>query len=103
MFIFNKEKKVSSKHDSWNEDLAIQIAFKESIVLTSNHWKVIYTLRSLYLQFNIIPNLRILINVLRKKYTSINWNSIVFFELFPKGSIKQASNIAGLPQKNICL
>ncbi|QJC33112.1 TusE/DsrC/DsvC family sulfur relay protein [Enterobacteriaceae endosymbiont of Donacia clavipes] len=103
MFIFNEVKQVKSKYDLWNKDLAIKIAFKEKIVLTSNHWKVIYTLRSLYLKFNIIPNLRILINVLKKKYTCTNWDSVVLFKLFPKGSIKQASNIAGLPQKNICL
>ncbi|WP_168894529.1 TusE/DsrC/DsvC family sulfur relay protein [Enterobacteriaceae endosymbiont of Donacia versicolorea] len=100
MFISKKKKK---EFYLWNENFALKIAYKENIILTSNHWKVIYTLRFLYIKFNTTPNLRILINVLKKRYENINWDSIFLFNLFPKGSIRQASNIAGLPQKNICL
>ncbi|QJC37963.1 TusE/DsrC/DsvC family sulfur relay protein [Enterobacteriaceae endosymbiont of Donacia marginata] len=91
------------KNDSWNEKIAIQIASLEDIILTINHWKVIYTLRFLYFKYKINPNLRILINYLKKKYNDIHWDSIILFQLFPKGILKQALNIAGLPKNNICL
>ncbi|QJC36739.1 TusE/DsrC/DsvC family sulfur relay protein [Enterobacteriaceae endosymbiont of Donacia vulgaris] len=91
------------KKNLWNEKLAIKISSLENIILTANHWKVIYTLRFLYKKYNIHPNLRILIYTLKKKYKDVYWDSIILFQLFPNGTIKQASNIAGLPKNNICL
>ncbi|QJC37148.1 TusE/DsrC/DsvC family sulfur relay protein [Enterobacteriaceae endosymbiont of Donacia thalassina] len=91
------------KYNLWNKKIAIKIAYSENIILTEKHWKVIYTLRFLYLEYNVYPNLRILINTLKKRYYNIYWDSIILFNLFPKGTIKQASNIAGLPKNNICL
>ncbi|QJC36327.1 TusE/DsrC/DsvC family sulfur relay protein [Enterobacteriaceae endosymbiont of Donacia simplex] len=91
------------KKNLWNEKLAIKISSLENIILTTNHWKVIYTLRFLYIKYNIHPNLRILINTLKKKHREVYWDSIILFKLFPHGTIKQASNIAGLPTSNICL
>ncbi|QJC33923.1 TusE/DsrC/DsvC family sulfur relay protein [Enterobacteriaceae endosymbiont of Donacia cinerea] len=97
MYLYRK------KNDSWNEKLAIKISSLENIILTTNHWKVIYTLRFLYIKYNIHPNLRILINTLKKKHKDVYWDSTILFNLFPNGTIKQASNIAGLPKSNVCL
>ncbi|QJC35108.1 TusE/DsrC/DsvC family sulfur relay protein [Enterobacteriaceae endosymbiont of Donacia proxima] len=87
----------------WNIKIATNIANLEKIKLNDNHWKIIYVLRYLYFKYNIHPNMKILINELKKKYKDIEWNSIILFNLFPNGVIKQASKIAGLPQSNICL
>ncbi|QJC34337.1 TusE/DsrC/DsvC family sulfur relay protein [Enterobacteriaceae endosymbiont of Donacia crassipes] len=87
----------------WNTKIAINVANLEKIKLNNDHWKVIYVLRSLYFKYNIHPNIRILINELKKKYKNIEWNSVILFDLFPNGVIKQASKISGLPQSNICL
>ncbi|QJC38373.1 TusE/DsrC/DsvC family sulfur relay protein [Enterobacteriaceae endosymbiont of Donacia fulgens] len=91
------------KNNLWNKKIAIKIASSEKIILTINHWKVIYTLRFLYFKYKINPNLRILINILKKKHGDIYWDSIVLFQLFPKGILKQALKIAGLPKNNVCL
>ncbi|QJC37559.1 TusE/DsrC/DsvC family sulfur relay protein [Enterobacteriaceae endosymbiont of Donacia bicoloricornis] len=91
------------KYSSWNEKIAVKIAFSENIILTANHWKVIHILRFLFFKYKIIPNLRILINTLKKKYNNTYWDSIILFQLFPNGILKQALNIAGLPKNNICL
>ncbi|QJC35512.1 TusE/DsrC/DsvC family sulfur relay protein [Enterobacteriaceae endosymbiont of Donacia sparganii] len=100
MYLLYKKKNI---YNSWNEKIAIKIALTENIILTPNHWKIIHTLRFIYLKYDTHPNLRMLINVLKKKYKNINWNSVILFNLFPNGSIKQASKIAGLPKNDICL
>ncbi|QJC29773.1 TusE/DsrC/DsvC family sulfur relay protein [Enterobacteriaceae endosymbiont of Plateumaris sericea] len=92
-----------SQNISWNKKLAENIACKEGIILTSDHWEIIYLLRMLYKKFNTIPNVRMLILILKKKYGNLKGNSTYIFNLFPKGPIKQASKIAGLPKSNICL
>lgn len=97
MYLYKK------KNDVWNKKIAIKIASSENIILTPNHWKVIYILRFLYFKYNINPNLRILINFLKKKHSNIYWDSIMLFQLFPKGILRQALNISGLPKNNICL
>ncbi|QJC35923.1 TusE/DsrC/DsvC family sulfur relay protein [Enterobacteriaceae endosymbiont of Donacia cincticornis] len=87
----------------WDINIAINVANLEKIKLNDNHWKVIYMLRYLYFKYKIHPNMRILINQLKKKHKNIKWSSIILFNLFPNGVIKQASKIAGIPQNNICL
>ncbi|QJC33515.1 TusE/DsrC/DsvC family sulfur relay protein [Enterobacteriaceae endosymbiont of Donacia provostii] len=98
VYLNNKENSII-----WNIKLAIKIANLEKIKLNSNHWKVIYTLRNLYFKYKIHPNLRILINKLKKQYKDEIWDSVSLFNLFPNGVIKQASKIAGIPNNNICL
>jgi tRNA 2-thiouridine synthesizing protein E len=56
-----------SQNFSWNKKLAENIARKEGIILTSDHWEIIYLLRMLYKKFNTIPNVRMLILILKKK------------------------------------
>ncbi|QJC31474.1 TusE/DsrC/DsvC family sulfur relay protein [Enterobacteriaceae endosymbiont of Donacia tomentosa] len=99
----NLQKKKDIHNIFWKKESVLKRANSENIVLTSDHWKVIVVLRSLYINFNTAPNLRILINMLKKKYKNEKWNSVFIFNLFPKGVIRQASYIAGLPKKYICL
>ncbi|QJC28435.1 TusE/DsrC/DsvC family sulfur relay protein [Enterobacteriaceae endosymbiont of Plateumaris consimilis] len=95
--------KKKHKYFIWNEKFAEKIAFKEGIILTTKHWEIIYLLRILYKKFNTVPNLRMLVISLNKKYGFLKFDSTYIFNLFPKGPIKQASKIAGLPKTNICL
>ncbi|QJC27987.1 TusE/DsrC/DsvC family sulfur relay protein [Enterobacteriaceae endosymbiont of Plateumaris braccata] len=95
--------KKQQKYFLWNETLAEKIAFEEGIILTSKHWEIIYLLRILYKKFNAVPNVRMLIITLNKKYGISKVDSTYIFKLFPKGSIQQAAKIAGLPKTNICL
>ncbi|QJC29326.1 TusE/DsrC/DsvC family sulfur relay protein [Enterobacteriaceae endosymbiont of Plateumaris pusilla] len=97
--MYNKK----SQNFFWNKKLAEKIALKEGIILTLDHWEIIYLLRMLYKKFNTIPNVRMLILSLKKKHGNLKGNSTHIFNLFPKGPIQQASKIAGLPKSNICL
>lgn len=54
-------------HD-WTPELAEKIAQNEGLVLTSEHWDVIYTMREYYHSFNTSPILKLLRRELGKKY-----------------------------------
>ncbi|WP_343155082.1 TusE/DsrC/DsvC family sulfur relay protein [Buchnera aphidicola (Kurisakia onigurumii)] len=107
----NINKKVKIKKDNfgylinyldWNESIAKQIAREENILLNSNHWEIIYFIRNFYIEFNIVPPLRILSQSLKKKIKR-KINSCDLFNLFPKNPILQSSKIAGIPKPNQCI
>ncbi|XBC38078.1 MAG: TusE/DsrC/DsvC family sulfur relay protein [Buchnera aphidicola (Floraphis choui)] len=85
----------------WNKKIALKIAKQESIDITEDHWKVIYSIRSFYFQFNLTPSMRMLIKLLEKRGLK-EITSCYLFKLFPMGPIKQASKIAGVPEPSNC-
>lgn len=89
--------------DDWNEILAIQIAKKENITLNSEHWELIKYTRDFYFKFNILPSIRLLVNIISKKYGKIKGNSRYLLKLFPGGPATQVMKIAGLPNNLKCL
>ena len=91
------------KHNkNWNVYLAEEIAQKEQIILTKDHWEIIYFIREFYLKYNITPSMRMLVHGIEKKLGK-KISSIDLFKLFPKGPAKQASKIAGIPKPSQCL
>lgn len=91
------------KIETWNTELAKEIARKEKIILKSDHWLVILFIRKFYLQFNIAPSMRMLVNSIKKEIGERKSQSIYLFKLFPKGPAQQASKIAGIPKPSKCL
>ncbi|CAL4043532.1 Sulfurtransferase TusE [Buchnera aphidicola (Tetraneura ulmi)] len=87
----------------WNKIIAIEIAKKESINLTINHWEIILFIRNFYLKFKITPSMKMLSKSLKLKFGNKKSNSIYLYKLFPKGAANQASKIAGIPKPNHCL
>ncbi|MCR3754776.1 MAG: sulfur transfer protein TusE [Candidatus Westeberhardia cardiocondylae] len=87
----------------WNRDIAKEIAYCEGITLSREHWQIIYFLRFFYLEHNMVPGVRIIVENIKKKYGKNKGNSCYLFYLFPKGPIKQATKIAGLPRQMRCL
>ncbi|VFP87937.1 TusE/DsrC/DsvC family sulfur relay protein [Candidatus Erwinia haradaeae] len=88
---------------NWTEDFAKKIAKEEGINLNLDHWEIIYLIRNFYLEFNISPTVHMLVKVIKKRYGEEKGNSRYLFRLFPKGPVKQATKIAGLPKPNKCL
>ncbi len=84
----------------WNKKIAMKLAFKEGIKLSYIHWKIIYYFRFFYFEYGNIPNIRSLLNYLNK-YNN-KYDSILLYNLFPKGLIKQVSKIACLPLSVQC-
>ncbi|XBC38609.1 MAG: TusE/DsrC/DsvC family sulfur relay protein [Buchnera aphidicola (Melaphis rhois)] len=87
---------------SWNENIARNIAKKELINITKDHWEVIYAIRNFYFKFNLTPSMRVLIKILEKK-TLKTITSCYLFALFPYGPIQQGCKIAGVPTPSNCI
>ncbi len=89
------------KNFFWSKNIAIKIAYNYGIKLNYHHWIIIYYYRFFYFKHRNLPNIRNLLNFLNKKYKK-KYDSIYLYRLFPKGVIKQVSDIACLPKKVQC-
>ena len=91
----------------WSESMAEEIARNENIHLNEAHWEVIHLLRSFYQEFERSPNMRALINYMKRKLPEESVkekaNSIYLLTLFPESPAKRGSKIAGLPKPENCL
>ncbi len=79
---------------SWNEEIAVELALKEEIPLTDDHWDAINFMRAYYAAHQVAPDVRHVMKHLAERLGSESRNRI--FELFPYGYVKQACKIAGM-------
>lgn len=79
----------------WNPETGTAIAAEEGITLTDKHWKVINYLQGEYKNGAALS--------IRKVKNSGVVDLKEFYELFPKGPLKIASKIAGIPKPASCL
>ena len=87
----------------WFEELALEIAKKENIELTEEHWEIIWTVRDFYQEYKTSPAIRMLVKTMAQKFGEEKGNSRYLQCLFPDGPAKQATKIAGLPKPIKCL
>jgi tRNA 2-thiouridine synthesizing protein E len=86
-----------ANRNSWNEDLAREIAAQEGIPeLTPQHWAVINFMRSVFEKEGDAPSIRRL-----TKESGVDTKTL--YQLFPKGPAKRAAKIAGLPKPKGCI
>lgn len=87
----------------WNRGLAEHIANLEGVEMTEARWEVVNILRGYYAKHRVVPLLTRLAkeidNVMVPEKRKIKY----LFELFPSGPVKQAAQIAGLPQPKGCV
>ncbi len=86
----------------WSEDLGREIARRDGVELTDEHWEVIHYFREYYDDYNIPPPIRMVIRVFKKAFGEENANSRYLLSLFPEGATKSASKYAGLPKPKNC-
>lgn len=86
----------------WDEGVAKQIAARENLVLTSDHWVIIIFLRNFYLEYKIIPAMRVAIKELQPILGSEKSTSVYLQNLFPNGFFRQGCKLAGLPKPTRC-
>jgi tRNA 2-thiouridine synthesizing protein E len=93
--------------DLWSEKLAKEIAQAENLELNEAHWEIIFLVRNFYKDFERSPNMRALVNYLKKQLgegeVKNKANSIYLLKLFPGSPAKLVSKIAGLPKPDNCL
>lgn len=85
----------------WTEALAIEIAQKEAITLTTQHWQILHALQQFYTQYDVMPTMRAFLKYLQLELNDID--SAQLYALFPKGPISQGAKIAGLPKPKHCI
>ncbi|MBV1703617.1 MAG: TusE/DsrC/DsvC family sulfur relay protein, partial [Hyphomicrobiales bacterium] len=81
---------------TWNEEIAREIAVKEGIALTPDHWEVVHLLRKHYkLHGHSLSGTRLL-QALDEPF-AMRGGKKHLYELFPGGPVSQGSRIAGVP------
>lgn len=87
----------------WNDPVATELARREGIDLTTDHWAVIQTLRSFYEATGISPSMRPFVKLIFERLGREKGNSIYLLSLFPGSPAKLAAKVAGLPRPTNCL
>ncbi len=77
----------------WAEDVAVELARREGIVLTDEHWAVLRFMRAYLEEHRVAPDVRHVSRHLAEQFGA-NRNRV--FELFPYGYVQQACKIAGM-------
>ena len=87
----------------WSTDVAEQIAGRENLQLTPEHWEIIELLRRYYQEFDDSPAMRPLVKYCARELGPDKGKSIYLMTLFPGSPAKIGSKIAGLPKPDNCL
>jgi len=87
----------------WTEEIAQQLALKEDLQLSSAHWEIVYFIQNFYQDYAYLPNARVFSKAIKKKLGDAKGSSRYLQGLFPKGPLKYACKIAGLPKPPSCL
>ncbi len=87
----------------WSESIAQDIASKEGISLTHEHWEIILLLRDFYHEKSLSPPMRIFVKLIKEALGPTKGNSIYLHQLFLSSPAKMAAKIAGLPKPTNCL
>lgn len=84
----------------WQETLARELASKENLALTEQHWQIIQFVRDFYTQYQYSPIQRLIVKQMQS--LQADFSSIDLQTLFPKGP-RQICLIAGLPKPARCV
>ncbi|GAB6067324.1 sulfurtransferase TusE [Methylothermus subterraneus] len=87
----------------WDEAVAVILAAREGMNLTEAHWEILRFARAYYLRFQHLPNMRMFVKAVAQALGEEKGNSRYLYRLFPKGPLKYAFKIAGLPKPPYCL
>lgn len=82
--------------EPWSEDLAFELAKKEGIALTPEHWAVIRYLRRYYEECGMPSGGNLLLHCMGEAFADVGGKKHLYL-LFPGGPVSQGSRIAGLP------
>lgn len=76
----------------WSEEVAAELARREHIALTDEHWAVLRFMRAYLDEHRVAPDVRHVSKMLAARGGGRNR----VFELFPYGYVQQACKIAGM-------
>lgn len=81
---------------SWNEKVAEELAKKEGVALSAEHWKIVEYMRRHFDEHQTAPDARHVTKFVAEGLEYGKKASSRLFELFPYGYVKQACKIAGM-------
>ena len=87
----------------WNEALAQEIAARDALLLTEDHWEILRAIRTFYAEFELSPTTRVLLKYLAQRLGPEKATSIYVMKLFPGTPAKTIARIAGLPKPTNCI
>lgn len=87
----------------WSRALATELARRDGIALTDEHWQVLGFLQDYYDAFGMAPGMRLLVKALAARLGAEKGSSRYLYRLFPAGPAKQACRYAGLPMPVSCI
>ncbi|MDB6097240.1 MAG: tusE [Francisellaceae bacterium] len=88
---------------AWDSNIALELAARDNLMLTSEHWLIIHYIRQFYLDYQTTPPIRAMVNLLKQNNPSQSINSAYLHHLFPLGPSLQSSRLAGLPKPTRCM
>lgn len=92
--------------DAWSRDLGEHIADLNGVRMTPEHWWVVDYIRAYYKENQFLPNIRVVVNELRRQGFKDRARDKYLFQLFPNTPIRTACRIGGLhkpPPGFVCL
>jgi tRNA 2-thiouridine synthesizing protein E len=87
----------------WSPTVAGELASREGLTLTPEHWAVIEVLREFYDMTHVSPAMRPLVKLVGQRLGADKATSIYLLTLFPGNPAKLAAKVAGLPRPTNCL
>lgn len=90
-------------HKIWQKKLGEQLALKDALELSDDHWQIIELVRKIYLETETIPPMRLLIKAIKINIGQEIANSRYLYRLFPDGPVRLACKYAGLPKPKHCM
>ena len=89
--------------EDWSEALGAELARRDGLALTPEHWEVLHFVREYYVEFKLAPPMRLLVKEIGKRLGADKGQSRYLYRLFPDGPAKQACRYAGLPKPVSCI
>ena len=87
----------------WDEQLGRETAAALGVELTSEHWQVIWAVRTYYDKSRRSPSMRPLVKLIKNQVGPELGNSITLTHLFPSPTSGCVAKISGLPKPSDCL
>ncbi|SEQ25823.1 MULTISPECIES: TusE/DsrC/DsvC family sulfur relay protein [Pseudomonas] len=87
----------------WSVEIAEELALREGLPLTPEHWEILHALRDFYAEFQLSPANRPLIKYIAQNLGPEKGNSLHLNLLFKGSPAKLAAKLAGLPKPTNCL
>ncbi|WP_312601119.1 MULTISPECIES: TusE/DsrC/DsvC family sulfur relay protein [Pseudomonas] len=89
--------------EDWSVEIAEELALREDLSLTPEHWEILHALRDFYTEFQLSPANRPLIKYIAQTLGPEKGNSLHLNLLFKGSPAKLAAKLAGLPKPTNCL